>query len=279
MNEELTVANDKGLYLDEKDKAITEKVVGTINKIVQADTIFVMGKKENVAYNIFTDQCAACRQISAWWLLILITGDNKYHKVFQDEIEKKCSDTIPVSCIVMQTTTFQHWLNENLPFAFTILLKAPVIYNINPELEALPNKHFIETSIPEVDKRAFKKCIDLFKEYIAGAELYTARKHYKLALFMCHQATELLITAFVKSQTGLELHIHNINHLNSYLSFLVPDIAGDFCGKSELEQESFQLLQKSYCAARYDTGFSVKYKQLEITRQKLTQLVEALKAQ
>ncbi|HMR85468.1 MAG TPA: HEPN domain-containing protein [Niabella sp.] len=279
MNEELTVPNDKVLYLDEKDKAITAKVVAAINKIVQADTIFVMGRKENVTYNIFTDQRVACRQISAWWLLILITGDNKYHKVFQDEIEKKCSDTVPVSCIVMQTTTFQHWLNENSTFAFTVLLKAPVIHNLNPELEALRDKHLIETSIPEVDKKVFKKCADLFKEYIAGAELYTVRKHYKLALFMCHQATELLVTAFLKSQTGLELHIHNINNLNNYLSFLVPGIAEDFCGKSELEQESFRLLQKSYCAARYDTGFSVKYKQLEITRQRLTQLVEALMAQ
>ncbi len=279
MNEELTVANDKVPYLHEKDKAITAKVVATINKIVQADTIFVMGRKENVAYNIFTDKHAASGQISALWVLILITGNNKYHKVFQDEIEKKCIDAIPVNCIVMQTITFQHWLNENSPFAVTVLLKAPVIYNINPKLEALRNQHTTNKDILKVDKNVFKKCIDFFQEYIAGAELYTARKHYRLGLFMYHQATELLVTAFVKSQTGLELHIHNINHLNNYLSFLVPGIAEDFFGKSELEQESFRLLQKSYCAARYDTGFSVKYKQLEITRQKLTQLLEALKAQ
>lgn len=275
MNEP-TVANHKALYLTDADKAIATKVVATITKIVQVDTIFVLGKKENTAHNIFMEPCAANAHTSAFWLLVLITGDDKRHKIYQDEIEQKCNHFHAVSCIVMQTSTFVRWLSAKDPFALTLLLNAPLIYNTNPELIEW-GKNIIEENIPAAKKTGFQKCFNLLNEYIAGAALFTVRKHYKLALFMYHQATELLLTAFIKSQTGLELHIHNINHLNQYLSFLAPGIAADFWGATQKEQEAFRLLQKSYCSARYDADFEVGYAQLEIVRQKVSRAIQELK--
>ncbi len=119
----------------------------------------------------------------------------------------------------------------------------------------------------------FQKSITLFNEYMAGAQLFTVRKYYKLALFMYHQATELVLTVFIKSQTGLQLHIHNISHLNQYLSFLTPGLAAGFGGVSQKEKDAFRLLQKSYGAARYDEGFEVGFKELEIVREKLLALI------
>ncbi|MBZ4190547.1 HEPN domain-containing protein [Niabella beijingensis] len=160
-------------------------------------------------------------------------------------------------------------------FGLTVLLNAPVIYNTNPELIEW-GRDITEENIPEMGKATFQKCFNLFNEYIAGAELFTVRKQYKLALFMYHQATELLLTAFIKTQTGLELHIHNINHLNQYLSFLAPGIAADFWGVTQKEKEAFRLLQKSYCSARYDECFIITYQQLEIVQQKLNKITKAL---
>lgn len=275
MNTAPTVANPKALYLTEEDKAITTKVVASINKIVQADTIFVLGKKVTTAQNIFTTVCATSAHTTAFWLLILITGDDKRHKMYQDEMEQKCGLYHAVCCIVMQTHTFIRWLNEKDPFVLTVISNAPFIYNTNPELEEWGGRVVME-NVPETDKNTFQKCSDLFNEYLAGAELFTVRKYYKLALFMYHQATELLLTAFIKSQTGLELHIHNINYLNHYLSFLIPGVAENFGGVTLVEQDAFRLLQKSYCAARYDECFAVKHQQLEIVRQKILELTGIL---
>ncbi|WP_460686163.1 HEPN domain-containing protein [Niabella aquatica] len=276
MNIAPTVANPKALYLTAEDKAIATKVVATINKIVQADTIFVLGKKVTTAQNIFTTACAASGHTTAFWLLILITGDDKRHKMYQDEMEQKCSLYHTVCCIVMQTHTFVRWFNEANPFALTVIYNAPFIYNTNPELEQW-GRSVVVKSVPETNKNSFQKCFDLFNEYIAGAELFTVRKQYQLALFMYHQATELLLTAYIKSQTGLELHIHNINYLNHYLSFLIPGVAENFGGTTLVEQEAFRLLQKSYCAARYDDCFAVKHQQLEIVRQKILELMQTLR--
>ena len=276
MNAAPTVANPKALYLTEEDKAVAAKVVATINKIVPADTIFVLGKKVNTAQNIFATECAASGHTTAFWLLILITGDDKRHKMYQDEIEQKCNLYHPVCCIVMQTSTFVRWFNEEDPFALTVLSGTPSIYNTNPELEEW-GRDIVMENVPETNKNAFQKCFDLFDEYIAGAELFTLRKYYRLAIFMYHQATELLITAFIKSQTGLELHIHNINYLNHYLSFLIPEVAENFGGETLVEQDAFRLLQKSYCSARYDECFAVKYQQLEIIRQKILELTKILR--
>ncbi|MFT4093891.1 MAG: HEPN domain-containing protein [Niabella sp.] len=276
MNAVPTVANNKALYLTEEDKAIAAKVVATINKIIQADTIFVLGKKVNTAQNIFIEPCAAGAHTSAFWLLILITGDDKRHKMYQDEIEQKCNHFHAVSCIVMQTSTFVRWLSAKDSFALTVLSSAPFIYNINPELEEW-GRDVVAENIPEMDKNALQKCFDLLNEYVAGAELFTLRKYYRLALFMYHQATELLLTAYIKSQTGLELHIHNINYLNHYLSFLIPGVAENFGGIVQMEQDAFRLLQKSYCSARYDECFAVKHQQLEIIRQKILELTKVLR--
>ncbi len=95
---------------------------------------------------------------------------------------------------------------------------------------------------------------------------------------MYHQATELVLTAFIKSQTGLALHTHNISHLNQYLSFLSPGVAAVFGGITQKEKDAFRLLQKSYCAARYDEGFEVGFKELEVVREKLLALLSPLLA-
>lgn len=273
---EPTVVNHKALYLTEQDKAIATKVVATITKIVQADTIFVLGKKVNTAHNIFTSECTAGGHTSAFWLLVLISGDDKRHKMYQDEIEQKCESSITVSCIVMQTSSFVRWLSEKEPFALTVLLNAPVIYRTNPELEEW-GKDIVPDNIPEINKTAFRECFDLFNEYLAGAELFTVRKYYRLAIFMYHQAAELLLTIYIKSQTGLELHIHNINHLTHYLSFLAAGIAEDFWGVKQKEQDAFMVLRKSYCSARYDADFVVKYQQLQIVKLKMEAILQALR--
>lgn len=166
MKEE-TVANHKALYLTEEDKAIATKVVATITKIVQVDTIFVLGKKEDTAHNIFIEPCAAGAHTSAFWLLVLITGDDKRHKMYQDEIEQKCNHFHAVSSIVIQTSTFVHWLSAKDSFGLTVLLNAPFIYNTNPELEEW-SKDIIAESIPEKIKSGFPKCFNLLMNTLPG---------------------------------------------------------------------------------------------------------------
>jgi HEPN domain-containing protein len=267
----------EGQYAITAEDTITKKLVTDITKIVNTDTIFLLGKKINSGTHIFTHQIANVQTV-AYWLLILITGDEKRHKMFQEEIEQKCNAGIAVSCIVAQTSTFQRWINEASPFAFSVVQKKQSIYNTNLQLESWYNE-IINKEIPKIETNLFQKCFDLFNEYIAGAGLFTIRKYYRLALFMYHQATELLLIAFIKSKTGLVLHTHNINHLNSYLSFLFPDIARDFWGTTHREQDAFRLLQKSYCSSRYDECFNVKYKHLEIVQQKVNGLIQSLKIQ
>lgn len=273
---EPTVANPKALYLTEADKAITTKVVDTITPITQVNTIFVLGKKLNTAQNIFTEPGASAAYTSAFWLLVLITGDDKRLKMYQEAMEQNCSRYHTVSCMVMQTSSFIRELHEKNAFAVTVVLNAPVIYNTHPQPEQWRKDVLVESASP-TGQTGFQKCMTLFNEYMAGAQLFTVRKHYKLALFMYHQATELVLTAFIKSQTGLQLRIHNIHHLNQYLSFLTPRVATVFGGISQKEKDTFRLLQKSYCAARYEEGFEVGFKELEIVREKLLALISLLR--
>ncbi|MBZ4190548.1 hypothetical protein [Niabella beijingensis] len=111
MNSEQTVANHKALYLTEEDKAIAAKMVAIITQISQVDTIFVLGKKIDTAHNIFKEPYTAGVHTSAFWLLVLIAGDDKRHKMYQEEIEQKCGLCCTVSSIVMQTSTFVCWLS------------------------------------------------------------------------------------------------------------------------------------------------------------------------
>ena len=274
---EPTVANHQALYLTEADKALTAKVVDTITKITQVDTIFVLGKKLNTAQNIFAPSGGSAAHTSAFWLLVLITGDDKRHKMYQEEMEQNCGRYQTISCIVMQTSSFVHGLHAKDAFGSIILSNAPVIHNTNPQLEQWL-KNIVVENLPATEKTGFQQCGTLLNEYMAGAQLFTVRKHYKLAFFMYHQATELVLTAFIKSQTGLQLRIHNVSHLNQYLSFLTPGLAAGFGGIAQKEKDAFRLLQKAYCSARYDQGFEVGFKELEIVREKLSALISLLRA-
>ncbi|MCH5721248.1 hypothetical protein [Niabella hibiscisoli] len=61
--------------------------------------------------------------------------------------------------------------------------------------------------------------------------------------------------------------------LLKYLGFLTPRVAAGFGVIAQKEKDAFRLLQKSYCAARYDEGFEVGFKELEIVREKLSALI------
>jgi len=74
------------------------------------------------------------------------------------------------------------------------------------------------------------------------------------------------------------LYIYNISHLNQYLSFLTPRVAAVIGGTAQKEKDVFRLLQKSYCAARYDEGFEVGFRELEVVREKLFALISLLRA-
>lgn len=245
-----------------------DELLPIILKIGNTEIIFILGSKIIAEHTISAFAENSVRNYpSEHWLLILIDDDEKRHKIFQDQIEQKCADIIPVVCILTQFKTFFQRFKNGNRFARKVVEDCSIIYNKNKVVEEWKSlSGEIEPSSFTVDAPLNP---GLFKEYLAGADLYTIRKQYRLAIFMFHQAAELLLTTFIEKQTSLQLHTHNINHLSNYLSFLYPTTAEQFRGTTAFEKECFRLLQKSYTAARYDADFTVSYKHLQIIQIKL----------
>jgi hypothetical protein len=98
-----------------------QQLVEVIVKAAKPDMIFLLGAALNKkkCESIFNEVASSCQQISDCTLLILLPNlANKELHDWQDKIEKNCSDIMPVTALVLQTSTFVEWLQGGLPFAW-----------------------------------------------------------------------------------------------------------------------------------------------------------------
>jgi len=161
------------------------EVISVILEIVNTEIVFILGTKFITERSVTPFATGAAWQFPPeYWLLILIEDDEKRHKIFQDYIEKKCADFSVVAPIIKQHSTFQQWLKKGDCFAQKVVKDCSVTYDKNKTIEEwkILTGSIIQSAAPKHSPLN----LNLFEEYLAGANLYILRKQYRLAIFMFH---------------------------------------------------------------------------------------------
>lgn len=120
----------------------------------------------------------------------------------------------------------------------------------------------------------YAKGINKVQEFIAGAELYTVRKQYKMAAFMLHQATEQSLLALLQVTTGLRMNTHNLDRLIRYSSMVSYKLQHIFPQNKDNEKRLFKLLQHAYSDARYNDDYSIHFQEVESLTKQVNDLKE-----
>lgn len=226
--------------------------------------------------SIFNELAPSCQHISDCTLLILLPNlANKELHDWQDKIENHCSNTMPVTTLILQTSTFIEWLQAGLPFAMAAWQYAPVLYDAgNICREDIPEPR--ETTNSEDATKQCEDGLSKAKEFLAGAELYRVRKQHKMAAFMLHQSAEQALRTLLKVGTGYHANTHSIDRLLRYGSLVAYQPPQLFPRQTEQEKRLFNLLQKAYIDTRYKEDYRITDEELLTLTAKIRRIHDIL---
>lgn len=249
-----------------------QQLTGIIVQLASPDRIWLLGHtlQQEQYESIFHEGAVSQERLAHCTLLVLLPDlANKEPHQWQDQLEQHCSAVLPVTTLVLCTTSFTAWLQAGHPFALHVWRQAPVLYDAdNMQIEIVP-----ELVAPVNSKEIIKEGLSKAREFLAGAELYRLRQQYKMAAFMLHQCVEQALQALLKAGTGYYTHTHNIERLLQLGCLVSPQLACLFPHHTEAGKRLLQLLQKAYISARYMAEYKVTNDELQILTSKVEMLL------
>lgn len=255
-----------------------QQLAEIIVKAANPDMIFLLGATlhRKRCESIFNELAPSCQHISDCTLLILLQNlANKELHDWQDKIENHCSNTMPVTTLVLQTSTFIEWLQAGHPFAVAVWQYAPVIYDLGNICREAITEIKASTNNKEATKQ-WEDGLSKAKEFLAGAELYRVRKQHKMAAFMLHQSAEQALRTLLKVGTGYHANTHSIDRLLRYGSLVTYQLPQLFPRQTEQEKRLFNLLQKAYIDTRYKEDYKITDEELLTLTEKIRRIHEIL---
>jgi predicted nucleotidyltransferase/HEPN domain-containing protein len=115
-------------------------------------------------------------------------------------------------------------------------------------------------------------------EFLTGFEDAFKRRHYKMAAFILHQATERLYITVLLVFTHYKPKEHDIKILGKQVSNLDRRFLPVFPRTTPEEERLFELLRKAYIDARYNPKYKIIRKELEYLAERVKQLQKLTKA-
>lgn len=255
-----------------------EKLVSLILEMIKPDMIYLLGASlcRRRSESIFCPEAPSSQYYSDYFFLILINnGNGKALYEWQDKIEQHCSSFLPVTIIVLETETFNDWLQYGHLFARTVYNSSICLYNPDDILLSAPGDYDACAEQKTMQKN-FTEGLNRSHEFLAGAELYRIREQNKMAAFMLHQSMEQALHTILKIGTGFHCCTHNLERLlrySSMVSYQLPDV---FPRKNENEKRLFGLLQKAYIDTRYTENYTINNTDLNLLTERVNRIIKLL---
>lgn len=254
--------------LTEDFKSQEPRVVEIITTRLPVNKIFFLGSTliRKRTESIFMPEAPTKASVDHYYLLVIIDDNDKSPSYYQDIIENKCLQFIPVTAVVLSVKQFALASNDQGIFEKMIKERAVLLY----QSENVPKKIRNNSNNPEREKDP-EKLVSLVSEFIEGAEFYISRCKWRLSVFLVHQAIEQTLHVLLWRTIGLKFNTHNIDRLMRYASMVNYKIDTVFSKDSNSNVKDLQLLKESY----HDTRYKGDYK---ISEEKVLHFLEKAKS-
>jgi HEPN domain-containing protein len=123
-------------------------------------------------------------------------------------------------------------------------------------------------------KEHFQRRFSLAEGFYLGAiDCMCLHEQYNICLFMLHQAVEQLCIGLIRVHLGYRSEFHNLNRLLRLCTSFSEEPLQLFTGTAE-DVRLFNLLCKSYSAARYNVGFEASPEDVSTLCDRVTEFTE-----
>ncbi|MFT3747892.1 MAG: HEPN domain-containing protein [Agriterribacter sp.] len=249
---------------------ILQQLTGAIHKIITPEAIYLLGNRNarHTLQSIYHTPAAMQDPTPVHvYVLIVAPLDNIPMHEWLDKTEARCRRIIPVTLIIKETTVFEKLAQEGNPFVCRILSSAECLYR---SVRFQTKKYSSVAERSEKKESILAKGYDMYRQFMAGAELFHIREHYRSAGFLLHQAAELGLHSILKSATGLDFRSDNIERLVAYTS-LVHEALYDWITVNR-EKVLLHKLQQAYSRSRYDENYTITHTEFNELKALISQL-------
>ncbi|MDB5024582.1 MAG: hypothetical protein JWP78_2337 [Mucilaginibacter sp.] len=204
-----------------------------------------------------------------FYLLILIDEEERTpeHEI-SNKIEDNCQYLGNVHAIVHKANSAKEALNMGRRFWATVMDKGVVVYQsselILPEHQEIANETLVERA-----KFNWERWGVQGKEFLKGAELYSAGNNSRLAAFLLHQSVESVLKAMIQAIIGYRVQMHNLSRLLRLTLLFSDDLKNVFDLDTIEGTQIFTLLQNSYSQSRYNSVFDPDQESIGILAQRV----------
>lgn len=198
-----------------QNEELNKELVKRVKAVAPVERLYLLGltTTHRRTETLFSVQSATRNEVTHCYLLALVENDDHHflHNL-QEKLENNLHQLVPATVIVFSISQFSNWLLDGHPFASAVYQKAFQLYQ-KDDLSLPGPAPINEEAINKEADRLLNQTKTRVQEFLAGAELYTIRIQYKMAVFMLHQAAEQSLRAMLIIHAGLRVNTHSIDRL------------------------------------------------------------------
>jgi HEPN domain-containing protein len=236
-----------------------ENFSGFIKELVQKFTpeqIYSFGK--NIDFRV-NDGCFIENQSTEnyHYFLLMVTGSVTR---IEHEVQDFANNHYPfgkITILAHGKETIAEAIKANNSFFITIYNDGQILYSRDGMVQPFQATSLIPTQGAVKAQKHYNHRFSLATGFLASAKECVTSQHYNLSAFMAHQVVEQCCIALIRVHLAYRSDIHNLYRQLRLCDSFSPAPSSLFLSGREEDKRLFDIMMKSYSAARYKDDFMV----------------------
>ena len=149
-------------------------------------------------------------------------------------------------------------IKANNRFFITVYNEGKILYSRDGMVQPFQAISLIPTQGAVKAQKHYNHRFPLATGFLASAKECLTKQHYNLSAFMAHQVIEQCCIALIRVNLAYRSDIHNLYRQLRLCDSFSPAPSRLFLSGSEEDKRLFDIMVKSYSAARYKDDFKVE---------------------
>jgi len=154
--------------------------------------------------------------------------------------------------------TIAEAIKANNRFFITIYNEGQILYSRDGMVQTFHTVSLIPTQGAVKAQKHYHHRFPLATGFLASAKECLANQHYNLTAFMAHQVVEQCCIALIRVHLAYRSEMHNLYRQLRLCDSFSPAPSSLFLSDREDDKRLFDIMVKSYSAARYKDNFEVE---------------------
>jgi HEPN domain-containing protein/predicted nucleotidyltransferase len=250
------------------------QIVEIIREVVAPEKIILFGSDATGTWveDDYFENDIRYSYISDYDFLVVTKNSEEKEHVLNDKIvnRSKHLTKVAMNCIIHDID----YINEGLSFGqyfFVDIVKEGIQLYDTGKVKFAQTKELTVDEQTQVAQSYFDIWFTRGGEFLEATEFHLSKRHFNLAVFNLHQATECFYNTILLVFSGYKPKTHSLEKLRQYAKPYAKELMLVFPDHTDNKTEShlFDLLKRGYIDARYKNEYTITGEELSLLLDKV----------